>query len=117
MGITMPYHLEKGPTFSVLEANRYQTTARQKTTLTRLREQDATGKYVNAIPDLTEYHAAELDAWATFEWRKMHMNTHWFGMVPGQGPRNTTTYTPQAAFDVNNPKSTGYWHNYHGNVE
>ena len=46
--------------------------------------------------------------------RYVHMNTHWFGRTQPSGPG--TPWIPQAAFDPNNPQTTGFWRQWYGDA-
>jgi hypothetical protein len=118
----MPYHLEKGPVFSVFEADKYQTKDMYCDILTLLREKNTQGKSAVQIADLMPYSDSELDhgPYNDQEKRRYHMNVHWFGMTKtGTTTTGKATYDPQTngSFQwVSNP-TTGWWRNYFGDVE
>src|SRR5438874_2041687 len=118
----MPYHLEKGPVFSVFEADKYQTKDKICEILAKLREKNAAGDYVNDICDLEPYSDPALNygPYNTQELRRYHMNVHWFGMTPnGTDAAGKLIYKPQdtGTFQwIANP-TTGWWKNYFGDTE
>jgi hypothetical protein len=98
----MPYHLEKGPIFSVLESFVNQTPKR--TVLERLRDQNT------RLVDVGGVNSTTLNAppYPTFQARCDHINEDWFGFAHGgnsQPPRTAGHPT------------TGLWKNYYGDVE
>ena len=118
----MPYHLEKGPVFSVFEADKYQTKDKICEILAQLRAKNSVGEYTVDICDLEPYSDPALNygPYNTQELRRYHMNVHWFGMTKvGVDPAGKAIYQPQNGGNyqwINNP-TTGWWKNYFGDVE
>jgi hypothetical protein len=123
MGNGMPYHLEKGPVFSVFEASKYQTPTSLLSILGKLREKTASGDWAHQIWELDPYDDPALNSgpWGNKALREFHMRTHWFGdeavIDPNTGA--VTGYTKQKPtdFDPATHRTTGWWHNYFGDVE
>jgi hypothetical protein len=108
----MPYQLEKGPYFAVAESMLgFGGNCDERLELLKLmlrgddpntfptlnsRTLDAPGN--PRVPDATE--------------RYVHMNIHWFGRQQPGGPG--TQWIDQDAFDINDPKPTGYWRQWYG---
>src|SRR3954447_16321814 len=100
----MPFHLEKGPTFSVLE-----DWAKKVGWQGML-------KYLHALRAGAPTTSVGLDSQSldvgptpTYAERVAHVEADWFGW----SPRTTT----QPQFDKATHPETGYWHNYYGDVE
>jgi hypothetical protein len=104
----MPYYLEKGPFFSVLE--HYVNTlprAQLALALERLRAGDE-WEVFEVFGSTTLQNPRQPDAPA---WVK-HINEHWFGRK-----KNAAGVWTQPAFhETDNPR-TGYWQGYYGDVE
>ena len=112
----MPYHLEKGPYLSVLEAQFNSDTEKLRTQANLL---------INGQP---QYDTAFYDCPAIDQFPKAppsgaraalrdHIYNHWFGWM-GSAPN----YTPQVlatncSLPASYPQQTGYWRGYHGDVE
>ncbi|HVN51681.1 MAG TPA: hypothetical protein VMT43_09625 [Acidimicrobiales bacterium] len=112
----MPYHLEKGPILSVLESfanggNSTSGTTRHnnmRKVLDRLRDPSIALTAVGGL-DSTNLNGGATNPWPTYDDRVAHIEQDWFGYTPGG--------VPQAAFNPSIPHRTGFWINYHGDVE
>lgn len=108
MPIPMPYYLEKGPFFAVLEDYiNGGPTVRMVTALQTLRRGDPWDAFElfgsTSLKNPNQKTAAD---WV------QHLNLHWFGKH-----RNTKGQWVQPGFDpVKNPQ-TGYWLGYYGDVD
>ena len=107
----MPYQLEKGPYFAVAEAmldcggDPIQRLEVLKLMVAQIDPND--------LPTLesTSLNAGPMSDTDT---RRMHRNEHWFG----QSRANPLApWLNQPPFDPDNPRATGYWHNWYGDAE
>lgn len=104
---TMPYSLEKGPYFEVLESYLNESEARLTDTLDRLRK----GNPITSIP-MIESTTLDVPGY-DLAYRVRHVSEDWFGMVKDA----SGSYQPQPAFDpVKNP-TTGFWQHWYGDAE
>lgn len=103
----MPYHLEKGPIFSVLEAFANDSLPRLRKALDDLRAGVALVDV--GVVDSTTLHAGPHPTKAALA---AHINEHWLGMSHKAGK-----WVGQAPFDPQAPTTTGHWQHYHGPVE
>jgi hypothetical protein len=104
---TMPYSLEKGPYFEVLEDFINGSVEHITDTLEALRNGDA----ITSIPSITSttLDVANMD----LQYRINHVNQHWFGKYPDQ----TGAVQPQAPYDALSNPSTGFWLHWYGDAE
>lgn len=103
----MPYHLEKGPIISVLEAFANGTAKQLGVALTKLRNGDPLVEI--GVVDSKTLHSKTF----AYQWLLVHhINKHWLGMTKTNG-----AWARQPAFDPNHPATTGHWQHYHGPVE
>jgi hypothetical protein len=104
----MPYHLETGPTWSVIESVANRDQAGMLDLLRHLR-------LGTPLVDLAGMVSVTLDAgkYPPFAARVEHINGEVFGMK--QDPK-TKKWSKQP-FDPKNPQPTGYWVGYAGDVE
>ena len=106
----MPYMLSKGPIMSVLESIANGTTAAE---VTAAAEPDRLRNKV-PITSLPAFASTNLAAGPGVDPLVARIDEYWFGHpeLPGGalGPK-------QLAFDPANPKPTGYWKGYYGDVE
>jgi hypothetical protein len=108
----MPFHLEKGPIFSTIEAL-YNDPVRLETLLHDLWSGKRLGEHgVITSPSMDSPNP--LDANATPEKRLGSLFTKWFGEVDGPG-----TTQPKFGYDEQTDRlalTTGYWQQYYGDV-
>jgi hypothetical protein len=107
----MPYQLEKGPYFAVAETMLdFGSSAQQRLALLA---QMRAGTDPDQLPtlDSTNLDVGPLN---TFDKRRDHMDTHWFGK---SRPNSAARWTPQPPLNPNNPKPTGFWHNWYGDAD
>lgn len=108
MPIPMPYYLEKGPFFAVLEdyLNSGPRT-RLTTALQKLRAGDTWDTFeMLRSPSLQDPSQAKATDWVA------HLNRHWFGKH-----RNRKGEWVQPKFDAQHHSQTGYWLGYYGDVD
>ena len=104
---SMPYSLEKGPYFSVIEDFANGSQARLVQTLTHLRSG-------GAIADLGAMDSTTLDKGPyTTQGLRDHLNQDWFGWTKSANG----AWQDQAAFDAITNPSTGFWVGWYGNCE
>lgn len=111
MGV-MPYQLEKGPIWSVVESALGAGPVAAYELLTLLRDP------AHAIADGPLVASKSLDdptTNSTPKTRGEHLNKDWFGMV--KQPNGSWQKEPSTAFDPQTHPSTGFWINYWGDVE
>jgi hypothetical protein len=103
----MPYTLEKGPYFSVVEDFANDDPARMVTALKHLRG----GGRISAIQALD---STTLDAGPyTAPQLRDHIETHWFGAVKGTSGQ----WSKQPPFDPQHHPNTGFWQEWYGDAE
>jgi len=109
MPVPMPYYLEKGPFFSVLEDYlNGLSRADLARGLERLRAGDEWDVFeVFGSRSLRNPNQPNATAWV------QHLNEHWFGRQLDP----TTGKWTQPAFDAIANPQTGYWQGYYGDVE
>ena len=93
----MPYHLEKGPIISVLEAFANGTAKELGVALTKLRNGDPLVE-IGVVDSKTLKSKTFAYQWLLVH----HINKHWLGMTKTNG-----AWAPQRAFDPNQPATTG----------
>lgn len=103
----MPYHLEKGPILSVLEAFANQDYKRLAAAVDALRAGVALVD-VGVVNSTTLQGGPHPTVAALVD----HINRHWLGMT-----RQGGSWVPQPPFDPQHPTTTGHWQHYHGPVE
>jgi hypothetical protein len=107
----MPYQLEKGPYWSVVEAALQKDAATAYWMLLYLRDPNkpiAGGPIVTS----TNLNTGQLDTTAK---RADHLNKDWFGMY--KDATGKWVKTPDSEFDPVTRPSLGFWINYWGDVE
>src|SRR5262245_4888937 len=106
---TMPYHLEKGPYFSILEDYCNSSATNVKKALRQLRRGDP-------IPEVAGlFNPNSLTAGPSASQVKRHMYEDWFGF--GYNAATQKGVPPQPALNPPATRTTGYWTEYYGNVE
>jgi hypothetical protein len=108
--------------FSLFEADKYQTPAKLLELLGQLRERDAKGNYVHDLSDMDVQKDPELDhpPWPNYQWRRFHIAVDWYGArFLGTDPQGNFLFEKQKVTDFDPIKrpTTGWWHNYFGDVE
>jgi hypothetical protein len=112
----MPYQLEKGPIWSVVESALQQGPKEAYSLLELLRDpshQIADGPLVKS--KTLDYTDPKTGAKVTAQTRGDHLNHDWFGMV--KQANGSWAKEPDSAFDPQTHPSTGFWINYWGDVE
>jgi hypothetical protein len=108
----MPYQLEKGPIWSVVESALAAGPSEAYELLTLLR--DPTHQIADG-PLVASKSLDDPKTGSTKTTRGEHLNTDWFGMV--KQSNGAWQKQPASAFDPQTHPSTGYWINYWGDVE
>src|SRR5689334_17959338 len=103
--VAMPYDLEKGPYFSVIE-DFFSDKKRSIKALTDLRN----GVDIARI-GLLDSPAFNADPWTPLQ-RARHLNEHWFGM---KWDRKLKTWHKQPPVSCSSPPrdQTGFWQDWH----
>ncbi|MEY2450549.1 MAG: hypothetical protein QOD92_123 [Acidimicrobiaceae bacterium] len=112
----MPYQLEKGPIWSVVESALAQGPTQAYELLVLLRDPQheiADGPMVTSSS--LDYTDPKTGAKSTPQTRGDHLRHDWFGMV--KQPSGKWEKEPASAFDPQTHPSTGFWVNYWGDVE
>jgi hypothetical protein len=115
----MPYQLEKGPFFSVVESmlERGYSIPARLALLEQMVQQLAADVPPDNLPTLdstTLNRPNRGSAEQQRRERRRHMNEEWFGKRPN---RAGTGWDAQAPFDPANPTTTGYWYQWYGDAE
>src|SRR5262245_13170624 len=106
---TMPYHLEKGPYFSILEDYCNASGTNVKRALKKRRDDIP-------IPEIGGlFNPQTLTAGPSPDDIKRHIYVDWFGF--GYDATRKKGVPPQPTFSPPNHRSTGYWTGYYGDVE